>query len=207
MPAHRSEPAAASTSVVLRAAGIALSIALLLALAIVGWISLDHDREAVLSKTTMEWSQPVVVAAVTLWLVAILVALSPQWPMQRGMLMAIKDITIVAAIWMVALAAVAIGINPGAVIVASAVAYAVLGAVTDSDWIFLTGPAATFGFAITTYFWGRLADDPSIIVERDLWPNYASIVGVVVGPVLAIVALVLISIGRWIVILLRDRLG
>jgi hypothetical protein len=207
MQHHHTAPHDVWTIALLRAAGIALGGILLSALAILARTSLDIDRGAVLSQTAMRWSQPLIVAVVALWVVAIIVLLKAQWPPGQEMIASLRDIAMVAAVWMVALAAVAAGTTPGAVVVAGAVAYAAMGAVTDGDWIFLTGPAATFGFAFTTYFWLLLADDPSVFVERDLWPNFDLIAGVVIGPLLAIVTLVLIFSGRWISVILRDRLG
>jgi hypothetical protein len=189
-----------------RFAGIVLGGTLLWALVILIKTSLNSNREAVLSEGAMLWLLPVTIAAFVFWAACVIVLLKAQWPVGKDLAAALVSAAAVTAVWMLASIAVALGVSLIAIGCAVVVAYVVIGAVRS--WSVLAAPITTFGIAAVAYFWGGLAEDPSIYVgsEQDLWEMYGTIIGVIIGPLLALVALILAVIGQWLGVILHDWL-
>jgi hypothetical protein len=189
-----------------RIAGIVLGGTLLWALVILISTSLNSDREAVLSESVMHWLLPLVIAAFVLWATCAIVLLTAQWPVSKDMGAALVSAAAVAGVWMLATVAAALGVE--LIIIGSAVAvtYVVMGVVWS--WSVLAAPITTFGIVIVAYFWSGLASDPSIYVgyELGMWEMGATVTGIVIGPVVALVALILAVIGQWLGVMLHDRL-
>jgi hypothetical protein len=189
-----------------RFAGIVLGGTLLWALVILIKTSLNSDREAVLSESAMHWLLPVTIAAFVFWAACVIVLLNAHWPVDRNLAAALVSAAAVTAVWMLATLAVALRVELTIIGSAVVVAYVVIGAVRS--WTVLAAPITTFGIALVAYFWGGLSSDPSIYVgyERGMWEMYGTIIGVIIGPLFALLALILAVIGQWLSVILHDRL-
>jgi hypothetical protein len=199
MDRRRLESRTVLTTVSLRAAGIVLGLILLLTLIVLIRTSLNGDRGAVLSQTAMQWSRPAIIAAFVLWTAGVVVLLKGRWPVGGDMLTDLKSAAMVTAVWILATTAAALRINLIIICSAAVIAYVVLGAVMSSaEGILLVSPITTFGVSIITFFWYVLGLDPATagaLGKPDTEMFFYTVVGIVIGPVLAVISIVLMMIG------------
>lgn len=207
MTSHHSEPAAASTSVVLRAAGIVLGVVLLIALIALSRISLEYDREAVLSQATMQWTLLVVIAAFVLCAAVAVVLVAGRWPPDREILKALTGSVSVAIVWMFAAVIGSFGIDLKILGCAVAIVHVLIGAVLTSGWKYLTVPVSTTGIAAITTLWALLARNTASneLLGQMSWEINNTFTAIAIVTILPMLALVLTGIGGWLGWKLLDR--